>query len=338
MMDVPRTYRSLLGRLKAGGVNLSPAAREAILPDWWDESCEEDVSALQAVELRLARYLNVPLAVLADPSQPIQVRTDAGWRLRTRAGSTDGDAAIAAQVGRALLRAAVPNRRAPRPVRRLPEDPMKLRDVFLKKDKLVELETLLTLCDACGILVLKVDRAKLPEGKAYQGLAWTYEDVPCILLAEDQDTPARVAFHLAHEIGHHALGHVAQETVILDEDEGSDSGEQIEKAADRYALRLIYGAGEGIQFPNAADASSLAREAKRTGIAIDVAPGSVIEAWARGMPRVQHRYAIATTAHQLAGTGSGARALLAAHNAQVVDIEQANDVEYSMLSILPGLV
>ena len=43
----------------------------AVLPDWWDERCEDDSSILRDIETRAARFLSRPVAVIADPTAPL---------------------------------------------------------------------------------------------------------------------------------------------------------------------------------------------------------------------------------------------------------------------------
>jgi hypothetical protein len=64
-----------------------------------------------------------------------------------------------------------------------------------------------------------------------------------ILLAQDSLFPAKIAFFLAHELGHLMLGHVGAGTAIVDlgDEPGEDRHDEEELAADRYALELLTG-------------------------------------------------------------------------------------------------
>ena len=42
--------------------------RSILLPEWWDETCDEDVNLLPEVEIRVARFLGIPLSDVQDSS------------------------------------------------------------------------------------------------------------------------------------------------------------------------------------------------------------------------------------------------------------------------------
>jgi hypothetical protein len=64
-----------------------------------------------------------------------------------------------------------------------------------------------------------------------------------ILIGRQSSFPAQVAYYVAHELGHIALGHAAEAAAVLDIGDPlrpTDPDED-ERAADRYALELLTG-------------------------------------------------------------------------------------------------
>jgi hypothetical protein len=79
--------------------------------------------------------------------------------------------------------------------------------------------------------------------KKMNGMVVQLGDRFAILLARDANYPAPIAFYLAHELGHAALGHTRDHVAVVEfgdllTDQG-ESRDDEEKAADRYALELL---------------------------------------------------------------------------------------------------
>ena len=45
--------------------------RRAILPDWWESSCEDDTALLSDLEFRIARFLGETVTTLRSPGTPL---------------------------------------------------------------------------------------------------------------------------------------------------------------------------------------------------------------------------------------------------------------------------
>jgi hypothetical protein len=101
-----------------------------------------------------------------------------------------------------------------------------------------------------------------------------------ILLGKDAVYPAHIAFYLAHELGHIALGHLSSDRVIVDLEEanpklGTDDVEEM--SADRFALELLTGEPEVVVLPSKKRyvARELARIAMTTGEQLGIEPGTL---------------------------------------------------------------
>ena len=100
-------YTSLMRRLSAAGFKRE-FAHVAVLPEWWAPGCEDDPTLLPDLEIRVARFVGAPLAVVRDPSAALAAPAYHGAQLRrVRDINRDrlGPAIHAAlQVGAAVIR------------------------------------------------------------------------------------------------------------------------------------------------------------------------------------------------------------------------------------------
>jgi hypothetical protein len=111
-------------------------------------------------------------------------------------------------------------------------------------------------------------------------MAVSVADRNAILLAKDSMYPPHIAFYLAHELAHIALGHVAKDTAIVDLEselpaiEATDP-EEIE--ADRFAIELLTGRSDPQVLPvsGAYNAPGLADAALKSGPALRIEPGTL---------------------------------------------------------------
>ena len=61
-----RSIPLLIRRLRQAGFG-SEFVSGAILPDWWDQSCLNQPELLPEIEIRVGRFLAVPLSTVSDP-------------------------------------------------------------------------------------------------------------------------------------------------------------------------------------------------------------------------------------------------------------------------------
>jgi hypothetical protein len=100
-----------------------------------------------------------------------------------------------------------------------------------------------------------------------------------ILLAKDSEYPAHLAFYLAHELAHVALGHlrVGDAIVDLDTNQLSPLDDPEEYAADAYALELLTGQPRPVVLPHARRyiARQLAANAVTASRDLRIEPGTL---------------------------------------------------------------
>lgn len=268
--------RQLRLQLKRSG--LTDAIIDAAWPSWWTD--EADVSSSARLELRfsLARKLGLdPQSLLDEGDEPRFIwRDEARFKNLTR--EQEQDQAILASFGAALgqvLTAAT--NEGPDITGASAEN---LRNTVLRDARpFVALHDLLSLAWSVGIPVVHLQLFPLSQkGMAAMtvrtGRRWA------ILLGKDSKYPAPVAFYLAHEIGHVALGHAQSGRVIVDfehDDLHGPGDDEEERAADAFALELLTGepAPNVLPSKDRYSAAELARVALASANELQIEPGTL---------------------------------------------------------------
>lgn len=304
--------------------------RPAILPDWWDERCEADVTLLPDIEIRVARFLGLPLSAVRDPDIALTPPAYAGAQLRrVRDLNRDrlGPAIHSAmQIAAAVVRSL---RSDVSPASLPPPDGVAWRAQIQRATMAVNLDDVLGGSWQLGIPVVALD--VLPSPK-FQGMAAVVEGRPVILLGHRHEEPSHVAFIIAHEVGHIAVGDCAAEYPVVDEEEEAADDAEMEQRADDFATRVLVGK-EAISLI-AADVNfrSLAREAIQSERETGVDAGAVIFAWARRTGD----YAKASMAVKALYRASGAQRAIRRHFDRHIDLDSATESDRALLRCIHG--
>ena len=103
---------------------------------------------------------------------------------------------------------------------------------------------------------------------------------PVILSFNGRHSPAWQSFIVAHELGHHVLGHIGINGEIFDDKINRDDTDEEECAANRFAVELLTGIGEnvsgfryGASWP---DAPTLAHQMRSFGETHRIHPGVLL--------------------------------------------------------------
>jgi hypothetical protein len=258
------------------GLGFTQSSINAVLPSWWDESLASDPSGLAELKVLLARRLSIEPASLFGADEAVQfvpvVRLYKGGRddLMDQLRPTT---AIAGSIGRTVLNF-VGDKQT-----KIPKDPLTVRRHILDSGaKWVGLDELLALCWNSGIPVV---HATFPSNlQKFDALVMTEGGRFSIVLSRNEGSIAWLAFHLAHEIGHIACGHLGQNAMLVDEkvdDDMSGSTQAQEKEANDYALKLL--GGDRVELPSIdrrASPTKIARMAQDLGAQYRVLPGHLI--------------------------------------------------------------
>lgn len=303
--------------------------RRALLPDWWDVGCERDPALLPDLEIRVARFLGATMSVVRDPAVGLAVPSYPGAQLRRVRDVTRDRLApaihTAMQVASAVVRTLGAD--AP-PVHVPPVDGLSWRAQIERPGPAVRLDDILGDLWRRGIPVVAVDALPAPS---FQGLACIVEGRPVLMVGYKHDEPGRIAALTAHEAGHVAAGDCTTDHPVVDEeDEVVDEGD-MERAADRYATRVLIG-GEDIPVIRANNYRDLARAASKIEKDSGADAGAIIFSNARQTGD----YAMATMAAKALYRASGARRLLGEYLASHVDIESASESDRVLLRCALG--
>ena len=232
------SFNTLMRRLSLAGFN-KQLVKTALIPDWWEEPFSKDSSLLPEIELRVSRFLGLPLSTVRNPEQELNIPDHGSAQLR-RVRDINRDRMgpaihTAVQVGAAVVR----NLRNNGNVKIPPSDAHAFRQVLkLNGDGPVQLGSILTEAWSSGIPVIQLDTLPSPK---FQGLAIFVDEHPIICLGHRHDEPGRVTFIVAHEIGHIVTGDCSPNAPVLHEIEGGYDGSEMERAADQFAARMLLG-------------------------------------------------------------------------------------------------
>lgn len=305
-----------------------------ILPEWWENECWKNQELLPEVEIRVARFLSLPISTVSDPSAPLAAPALGGVHLR-RVRDIDRDRLApaihsAVQIAGAAVRNL--NSTVPSPSA-VPSSGLQWRDEIRHSDDRVTLDHLLDDLWRRGIPVIPIDILPAPS---FQGLAAVVEDRPVIVVGHKHDEPGRAAFRVAHEAGHIALGHCSVDAPVVDEDEEIASDDDMERDADRYATEVLVGSHTIPQVPeeDLEGFKELARRAadleRRTG----ADAGAIVFSWARSTGD----YGTATMATKALYRSAGARRKLREFFERFVDLEDPPQSDRELLrSVVPDL-
>lgn len=225
---------NLFARLELVGIP-KKFARQS-LPDWWDNSIASSAAGLQQAQLYLAKTFNLDIASLANQEGVPRFRQVTHKFKMSKSVNEERLAAsahYATAIARLALQATKKEYKAP------PFNPNEFREQILLSANCVDLPALLAWCNNAGIPILYIEN--LPAIKM-MGLAIRMEGRFAIVLSR-KGHQSEILFHLAHELGHIAKGHLSGDGFLVDEKIGADDrGDADEKEADAYAIRLLNGA------------------------------------------------------------------------------------------------
>jgi hypothetical protein len=212
-------------------------------------------------------------------------------------------------------------------------DVAKARAEVLANRDFVDLDALLDFAWHNGIIVLHL--AQLPKHtRKFSGMALFCGERPVIVLGSGHESPAWVAYHVAHELGHVLLGHVTPNSQpIVDRDiEKVDKAED-EIAADRYACAFLTGDPEPTASPiHGLNAHRLVALSQKLAEKHRVDPGVIALVYGRNAGRMP----VAQIALKMMGRDQGAKSRIASalHQRLQDDLPESTERFVSMLAVV----
>jgi hypothetical protein len=268
----------LRGRLR--GLGLSDGVISAAWPRWWSDDAEASASARAELRFSVARRLGLdPRSLLEDRDAPRFLWRDEA-RFKHMSGESEDERAGITSFGRAL--ASMLLGASPKPAAELVGVPAgALRAEMLASGRpFITLVDLLSMCWALSVPVVHLRVFPWPQ-KRMAAMVVMVGARSAVLLGKDSSYPATIAFYLAHEIGHVALGHVGADRQIVDLEgdvPGGGEEDEEEREADAFALELLTGSPDPVVLPTGAGRAhgrALAHAARQSAEGLAVEPGTL---------------------------------------------------------------
>jgi hypothetical protein len=268
--------------------------KNTVLPGWWDDELASNPAGYAQGLLLLSRHLGLDLASLQEDGVPVRLREFGPCKYKKREEVNKDELALCRMMAtRAAQLAATAMEHLPKPV---PSSAAEIRQTILDSGApWVGLSQLLEYCWSVGIPVLHLDHfpnnARRPDGFAAR-----VNGRPVIVLCLRKKQEAWQLFILAHEMGHIARGHIADEGTIIDDQVDKESPDSEEQEANAFAIELLTGSptirfrAEG-RWPNAQE---LAERVEQLGRQLMIDPGHAVLNYAHSMG--QDFYAVANAA------------------------------------------
>jgi hypothetical protein len=267
-------------------LGLTAAQVRHFVPEWWDDDAAADEGGLLELQIVLARRLNVALESLQKAAPKPEFRaTTRRFKTIHPEGSTQ--LAVAAGVGHGLAHVLAGACTTGSLQERL--SPTDLRAHILKKYPTVTLDSLCRWLWEHGMPVVHIlnwpQQLRRPDAMCVRVGA-----CPVVLVVRKEVAPARLAYLVAHEIGHLMSGHLKADnnTVLVDDtlpvDERGFAKDEDEKIADTYAMELLGGdalRAACIKVGQQNEEVKLAVAALKVSKGTGLEAGQVILGWAR---------------------------------------------------------
>lgn len=257
-------------------LGLSEPAITAAWPGWWSDDAENSASARAELRFSLARKLGLdPRSLLEDEAPRFVWHDEAKFkRLSTE---TDQERAAITSFGASIGRALIAGTSEGPSIEGISAE--QLRSNIVPRQPFIRLVDLLALGWAIGVPIAYLKVFPL-SAKRMCAMAVRVGNRYAVLLGKDAKYPAPIAYYLAHEIGHAALGHLKNETAVVDLRDPLEQGalaDDEELAADRFALELLTGNPEFAVSTETRNytASQLAASVMQTARPLRVEPGTL---------------------------------------------------------------
>lgn len=223
---------------KLSQIGLQPTyVRENGLPSWWDDELNDKPVAVLEGAGYIAKNLNLDFSSLLVPEEVAKFNPfpDTKFKQHNRQHKEHPylAQALASRVAELISDGVDVQCTA------LPNGAANLRNDILSSHQTVNLASLLDYCWRKGIAVGYFNH--FPDNIAkFAGLIQWHSPCPVIILSSEHPYSARLAFDLAHELGHLALGHL-NSGILIDESIEFNCHENEEDKANRFATELLLG-------------------------------------------------------------------------------------------------
>lgn len=224
-------------------LGLTPAQVRRLMPEWWDDEAAEDEGGLLELQILLARRLNVSLASM-QAQVPLPAFQETTQRFKTAHPEGSSQLAVAAGIGHGLAQLLASTVAVP--LKAGDVDALALRQDLMATASMVTLEGLCKWMWAHGLPVVHVtgwpDKLRRPDAMCVR-----VGERPVTMVVRKEVHPPKLAYLVAHELGHIMSGHLraVNNAVLVDDTLPIDAQRSLsdddEREADGFAMNVLGG-------------------------------------------------------------------------------------------------
>ncbi|BAZ71305.1 hypothetical protein NIES4106_61020 (plasmid) [Fischerella sp. NIES-4106] len=231
------TMSSLYNKLSQLGLN-QDYVRNNGLPSWWNDELNNKSYAVLEGAGYIADNLNLDLKSLLAPEEEIRFNSSPPTKFKQYNNQNKTRPHVAQAIVSRIAELIAYGTKVD--FTSLPTDVNEIRTEILTTHPKVNLISLLEYCWNKGIIVAHFDH--FPENtRKFAGLIQWQFSRPVIILSSKHKYSARLAFDLAHELGHLALGHLKEGILIDEKIESYCNDDEEENQANLFATQLLLG-------------------------------------------------------------------------------------------------
>ena len=209
--------------------------RQMGLPSWWDDELNDKPTAVLEGAGHIAKRLHIDLYSLLETDQEVQFKALPSTKFKYHLQSGSDVPSLSHQLASRVAELVASGVQTP--FVSIPEDVDHIRQSIVETSGKVNLESILNYCWQHGVAVVYFN--DYPENtRKITGMIQWQSDRPVIVLSHKRTHPTWLAFHLAHELAHLALGHV-KEGILVDDKIERNSDDLEEIAANQFAVKLL---------------------------------------------------------------------------------------------------
>lgn len=272
MTDIQSIYSALQRQ------GLTKRNLASLMPEWWSPEVEATPGAAQRAKLYLAKALSLQIRPFSESPPRVEFDLPSEKRFKLSSKTSESDVAVAVALAKSASRLALGSME--HDYSTLPKSAARIRSQILASGApWVGLPQILDFCWSSGIPVLHLASPLLGK-KKMDGIAMSINGRPSIVLSNVRKH-GFLLFHLAHELGHVALGHLSENGAIVDDvitkEEPEEGRNSQEIEADRFAIELLTGnADTRLSLPRLFKANALADIATNFGRDRQIEPTHVV--------------------------------------------------------------
>ena len=305
--------------------------KEHVLPDWWDDELGGDPPSRFMAEFDIARHLGLDFSKLADPASPLSLQPVKEFRLKHSRGAAPADMLPAVVVAQRAAKLVLDQRKLLHPFRGMPTA-HDARETILRSAERIDLKSIVDFAWDHGIAVIHLDPRNMPrKGRKFHAMAFFPGSHPVVVLAFGSDSPPRLGYHLAHELGHLFCKHVEPGgDCLVDSEIDEIDDDRQEQEAGEFAMELLTGERHFALPPCGPRLDSVVETARRLGETLRADAGSV----ALFIGRSTGNWMLAQLALDRLEQNAGAQAIIADALRAHLDLEDLPESTERFLSCL----